>query len=406
MIRYLYLDDENLERKVSPIAAGFSKKDVLKVIPINPLSWAEQLSLLSYIFAKQETNNTTCSEKVNEQIQYIKAQLGIKENDALPSFDGLILDLRLDIVSSGHNGIRYRGLAVAQELRTLTTEGITKSFPIILCSDSEKIKQSYKYDDTGQNIFDFKYPKESLDRKRYKEAQEELIALATGYQTLQEHKQEIKTILGIAEKHIDYRVVNHIKYQLEADTVPIHDYARFVHKNLILQTGLLIDEAILTARLGVDKVKCKEDWEVLISKHLVVTKYTGIFAAAWPRWWMELIENWWQKHFDNEERLEVLVAQERVELLNQKFDLSLVPAQKTAKSTRSDFWTVCKKTKQPIAIEDGILLTNKNYQRLLWLEDEYFSIDTALALDNNNAIHPLEWKRVDRLQKKYKREKN
>ena len=260
MIKYLYIDDEDLKGRIESVAKAFSKKDELQVIPINPIVWEKQLPILVQLFSKHapNINNLTKSEESTRQINYIKKHIA---TSATLSFDGIIFDLRLDLNINNNQPIAYRGISLAQELRTLATEGAIKDIPMVLFSDSEKLKKSYQYDDTGHDIFDLKYRKDYPNRKNYPIIRQEFISLAKGYQTLQKTR-DITTILGIKKIDLlDFRVIDHIETELQPDKVPIHEYARFVLKELILITGLLIDKDILAARLGIDiKNTPEEEW--------------------------------------------------------------------------------------------------------------------------------------------------
>ena len=91
MIKYLYIDDD--AETVKGIVNGLNKKGILNIdLRCPKSSWKEEIDSL------------------------------VKKKD----FDGLILDLRLDItpVSNDSNGTKasYRGTSVAQELRQRITE--------------------------------------------------------------------------------------------------------------------------------------------------------------------------------------------------------------------------------------------------------------------------------------------
>ncbi len=74
------------------------------------------------------------------------------------SFDGLLLDLRLDrATDEGGNRVNYRALSLAQELRTRMTEGEINAFPIVLWSVDANFKVSFDRDETGHDLFDAQY---------------------------------------------------------------------------------------------------------------------------------------------------------------------------------------------------------------------------------------------------------
>jgi hypothetical protein len=76
--------------------------------------------------------------------------------DKSQKLDGLILDLRLDqTVGQGQEQADYRAGSLAQEIRTLATEGKISAFPIFLWSIDKNLSKSFNRDSSSQEIFDF-----------------------------------------------------------------------------------------------------------------------------------------------------------------------------------------------------------------------------------------------------------
>ena len=69
-------------------------------------------------------------------------------------------------------------------------------------------------------------------------------------------------------------------------------------------------------------------------------------------------------------------------------------------NSKSDyFWTICKVTRNPIAISDGILAATP-IDKSPWEEDEYFSIMKAVEQEASK-VHPLERDRLKKLKELY-----
>ena len=182
---------------------------------------------------------------------------------------------------------------------------------------------------------------------------------------------------------------------------PHHEIVKFILKNLISVSGLLIDENMLASRLGVDISSSKEEWRKLLSE-IDSFHYKGILFEGWQRWWASDLIEWWRNNLDSE--LGDLLAEERVERLNKKFGLKLNTAHKAEKDSNTRFWTICSKTKKPISLKDAILCS-EDYQKVPWQEDQYFSIDVAMNEPISN-IHPLDRDKVEKLKILYTRSRN
>lgn len=362
LIKYLYIDDEQTD-VITSIAEALSSTDEIEVKSINPIQW-------------------------NEQIKDIENR----------DIDGLILDLRLDR-EPPH--VSYRGLALAQEIRTLATENKSnKDIPIVLCSAEERISVSYRPDMTGHDLIDEIFIKGHID---YKVGKTKLIDLANGYKILLTQKLDLLKIFNIQKlENLDERFVDYYN-SLITRKAPVHEFARFILNEVIRKTGLLIDEDILAVRLGIDK-NTSSDWKKLL-KILENQKYTGVFGNAWKRWWMNELENWWNIDLGIEKSLRSMSATEKVNLVIEKTGLqNLKKAEKIRKNYSEQFWTICQGTNQPIDIIDACKLANQD-NNLPWQDYKYIAIETAIyGINKQNwgEIHPFEKQRIEKLKKLYK----
>jgi len=122
-------------------------------------------------------------------------------------------------------------------------------------------------------------------------------------------------------------------------------------------------------------------------------EYTGVFNDFYSRWWMPLIEKWWEENINNEVPFRNLTSQQKVELLSSKLKMTLSPIEKTDKSKSYCFWSVCKATLQPIDTIDGFIISNQD-DLFPWQEKEYVCIEEALRPTKIDL-----WKGVSSLEK-------
>ena len=161
----------------------------------------------------------------------------------------------------------------------------------------------------------------------------------------------------------------------------------------------------MAARLGVD-IDISDDWEKL-KKKFTFFKYSGFFENAWNRWWATELTKWWKDVVSKEMDLQLLTAENRVILLNEKLQLNLRPAVKLPKCSSSNFWVVCRGTGKPIATIDGFRTFDGNHT-YPWQEQNYVSIDAALERTNISvwkALSPIEKERLEQVQKFFTRER-
>lgn len=366
--KFLYIEDDPHKR----LADGFQIEGELLINQIQPdHNWSKQI-------------NNLISEERN--------------------FDGIIVDLRLDEIPNEHSGesSEYRGTSLAQEIRTRQKESKIKEFPIVLFSANENIAKSLE--DTGDDLFDIILNKE-LRTDDYKDVGVKLLDLATGYKKIAEEKNVLR-ILDVDDhtlSMIDDRFLKELKGKIVNDT-PVHVIARFIINEFLEKNGLLINEDVLAARLGISKTNSK-DWNQLINA-INGAKYTGCFSSGWPRWWMYRIDEWWKSITDGSVLLRRTSAKERVEIIKKWSSLTeLYAADKIPLATSDEFWTVCKGCSLPLDPIDGLLVIGQE-NLYPWQEMEYVSIDTALKrlnIDKWNDIATFDEDRFNLLKKQNSR---
>lgn len=365
-LHYYYIDDDpKSQNKVE----GFENAELTIVAMQHKDSWEEQMDFLKE-----------------------------KEKD----YNGLILDLKLDdLPNENDKRANFRGTSLAQEIRTRQKEGDLKSFPIVLFSANDKTQQALEK--SGKDLFDILIDKSKLDDITFPSLSLQLIDLSKGYNTLSDFSLVVKDVLKTDASFIDSRFICEFD---ETKKSPVHIQSRFLITEFMTKQGLLIDEDVLAARLGIDKSK-SDDWGKLL-ENLSSTKYTGVFCNGWPRWWMHLVDQWWKETIKANTFLRSTPAKDKVDRIKQITQLPhLVKAERIDKAISDEFWTVCKGYNRPLDPVDGLLIQGQD-NLYSWQEPEYVSIDAALwrkNIDNWVSVADVERERYEELKVMYSRKK-
>lgn len=309
---YLYIDDENGSSETSTLN-GFNDLGMIQV---------ERFALSEF-----------------KDFGKLKLELIKSANENV--YDGLIFDLRLD--GTGADRTEFNATAITQELRSVSARNEMKSFPIVLCSTEDKIKQTYNSDKTSHDLFDYQISKSNAAPK-WAKISSKLLSLAKDYKWLQEAKRENAEILGLSDlKMIDERIVERIECLSTT-----YDYTSFIVNNFFHQTNPLINEKILAARLGIDLEQTPDStWKKIQYEILSESKYEGIFSSGWNRWWADKLVDWFFSK--SGERLAFINAEKRVEILKEITGYGdIVAAKPLSFCNSSEFWTICEAYRVPI----------------------------------------------------------
>lgn len=340
--------------------------------------------------------------RYDKQIDLIRA---LEDN----GFDGVILDLRLDMkANEAENGqverAKYHATTLAQEMRTLATEGKIRDLPIVLWSLDTRYERYYAPDETAHNLFDLTTVKSDLESESgARDMSEKLIALATGYDSLErilernnKRKSFVHKLLGFDEKpgFLGYRIEGYFDNR---SALAVHEYARFVIHKLLTETGPMVSEDILAARLGID-YKLSKDWRQLLDI-IDSTRYCGPFKEGWRRWWWPMVEKWWAKK--SSEHLRKLSADQRVKRLCERTGLDrLEKAEPIEEKYSARYWTVCSYYREPLSPSDGLRIKKQNIEP--WMDRPFISKKAALLGKGRSRgleIDPLDEARLARLRK-------
>lgn len=370
-IKYYYIDDDPMST-IEETAKGLSiHPEILKVIPFQHKKWE---NLIEFFIDNQD------------------------------NYDGLLLDWGLNRKNEEGDKANFDVEALTQQLRRLSVDKdiLKKDFPIILCSAQYGFSKVYDKLLSSHDLFDIIYEKDFFHERR-DIVEKEMTDFALSYkhiiEVLATHDTEnaLKHLFAIDNlEKVDYRVVDYLR-SLINEKKPIHEIARFIITKVVRPAGILVDKALLSARLGINLNDEQDKNTLILLKILNNCIYKGVFSVHNQRWWMELVIDWWNENF--EASLGSLSAGERVDLLNEKFDLSLQTTPLLENSKSDYYWAICKVTQKPIAISDGILAATP-IDKSPWEEDEYFSVLKAVEQDASK-VHPLERDRLQKLKELY-----
>lgn len=348
--------------------------------------------------------NSACPGEINVTEEKPLQFDQIRELFNTKNYAGVILDLNLDKTPTGEL-IDFKANTVAQWIRDKGVREPNFDIPIFLFSSDDNLKASYYKEHTAQVLYDEVYEKHTRLESDIENVGKELLDIINGYNQIKSAKnanpKSIKNLYSnILNCSIDFldsldsRFIPSEHLNLEETNLPSFEFADFILHEVIWHPGILIDEKLLAARLGVD-IELSADWEVLRNKMSDLFGYQGIFGKAWPRWWAKELVSFWYETFN--EHLRSVPADERIKKLQEKFRLTKLKSAEPM-STRgwpekykSTFWTICEFSKKPLDPTDGFLVNEKTLK--VWQDNRYFSID-AVILKRQKNIHPLEKNRL------------
>lgn len=364
--KVLYIDDEPKDSSRA-YADGLSTLGLIEISIIKPTSF-----------------ETLRDELIQEQ------------ND----IDALILDLRLDGNQQGERVAKYTAPILATGIRShyLIEDGFQKEFPIFLISSKDNLKKYFDSDTSSHDLFDYTFTKATVGSEG--DTYEKIIASITeAYRIISGGKTDFSKIMGYSTiQDIENRIFT--SKLLTGDGTTISEISQYIFNEIIIKSGILIDENILAARLGIDSEK-SDDWGNLL-KLLNDFKYSGVFHEAFERWWFSGIIDWWHSNFPNKILIS-LNAEDRVKLIKEKFDFKNIQAAvPIAKTTSTKFWTVCQAYEKPLDPKDGFLIDGNELKP--WQDKKYISLESILerdAIDKGLVIHPEEKERFEDIKQEY-----
>ena len=331
MKKYLYIDDED-QASLEIFAKGFNQYKLIEL---------EILDLSCY----------NSFEKIISEI--------IRRWNEI---DGCLLDLRLN--GSGRNRQVFSATTLAQFLRSYTVESEIDAKPIVLCS-TDFDTAHYVNDFTSQDLFDYTFDKsETIDIKKISEI---LANLSEGYKVLNSYTDATwHSALNRFDGAFDYMPFS----QILVTKKNVNQFTKFLLSQVMPFSGILINEDVLAARLGIDKEKSKA-WNDVV-KIFNSAEYKGVFSGLERYFWSDLFEERFRT-LTKKNGLASLRAIDRVRCLQECVGfLEIVPAQPLEYAESSMFWTICEATRKPLDALEGYILKEKE-PLAPWQEPHYVS---------------------------------
>lgn len=372
---------------------------IFKVLYIDDNAGTEENNCSSFVTSLSQNKLLDIKVIAPNRLEEFIETLVSKYSD----YNAFILDLRLNENQEGDEVANYLGQVLAQAIRTEQTikDRRLVEFPLFLLTSDTKLQEYYNTDISSHDLFDHYFFKDNLAVKggNY---EKQIVSIIKSYEKIKnsfeesEKKYQLNYLLDCEEYEIDI-------FNLNIDTMmSISEISQFILKQIVLRSGVLINEKVLASRLGVDIEKSQEDWEsfktILIEQSI---NYKGILSNGWLRWWGHRLIEWWDNIFSKP--LISLNAEERVSLLKEKFNLNnLVSAQPIEKNLSTQFWTICQVYKLPLDTSNGFLV-NKNYE--LWQDKEYVSLKSIIerkSVEEGIKLHPSEKERLAVEKSNYK----
>jgi hypothetical protein len=322
------IDDEE-ENRLTPITDRFSKNLSFRIDILQPKNWDSR-------FIKDITN---ISNKC----------------------DCIILDWRLNqhVIKDGYT-VAYKGAELGQLIRRNTAEKKFRSLPIFLWSTDENLGHSYTDDFTSHDLFDRIYKKDTdLKGPELLQSGKEMMFFIEFYKILRSLRRgynlnDFLSILGLEKESahwLDERAKEYLVGLISSSSSRIPLFSRFIYKDIVRTSGILISESLLATRMGVDMEKSKSWKKILSHKFIKSIEYNGFFKNdAEPLFWMQGLYEFWAKIAPNENSLFLTDAEKRVAMISTALKIdSLLPLKKNGKY----FWYLDNKTKVPLDPDFG-----------------------------------------------------
>ena len=279
--------------------------------------------------------------------------------------DIIVMDYRLDEVRQEGYGGDFRAGGLAQNLREAFLDHPEKDAPIVLLSTESNIRNLFQPDRTAHDLFDRWFLKSQVqdpdanERERVFRSLKGLIAAYAAIKALRDQLTGDDAVQRLLNLPLDeFGVVQtrglkpllvNASDQLEAT----HHVARQIFNQLILRPGILLDEATLRARLGISE-QDNEGFNALSAKASFDSfLYEGVFSEGWQRYWRHRLNRWIDEVF--REPLSGLTGVQRVNLINETFELSVNPAVSRWSETPDEYFAVaCRVCNNPTEIRHSV----------------------------------------------------
>lgn len=284
-------------------------------------------------------------------------------------FDGLILDLRLN--GGGIDSTKFSATTLAQWISSFIVSECNVAKPIILLS-TDFHSVHYINDITSHDLFDMVLERnEGLNWTWFAQLLDDI---ANGYELLNREK-NLKTILQ--NNDIDLSAVYFNSF-VDSKRFNVRQFASFVLNDLFVHPGLLISEAMLASRFGVDMERSGDDWNSFKNKYLGIAQYRGVFSKIKDLYWSkksqevfcELSGGKSAAAMTTIQRIETLKAVTKDECVQ-----GLVAYNPSDGTIGRYCWTIDEASRKPLDASEGYMIQEEGGLKP-WQEPRYLSFDT------------------------------
>jgi hypothetical protein len=294
---------------------------------------------------------------------------------------GVLMDVELSAIP----GELGTGPGIAQDIRVLQRSSKLPEFPIVRFSSRQKVLDNVRGDPTSSDLFDLKIEKEELT-PRLGTVQHLLLGLEQIYERLNavEHERAaILELLGVTDDEFGLWGHESLLERLESGlSFATHVAATALVGTVLMPPGLLLNEDLLSFRLGVDSRSSGAAWGNL-KRRLEGCLYKGVGAPYFQRWWAQGLDSWWWTSFPDLPPLSTLTISERIKALN-SIDDGLRPLVMPRGSAGERPWRHCSLTLEaagggwiPVDPAAGVKLTPWS-DLPPWVDPQYAALSAAL----------------------------
>ncbi|MGL9623681.1 hypothetical protein QRQ56_37585 [Bradyrhizobium sp. U531] len=310
-----------------------------------------------------------------------------------------IAGVLVDIDLSSDPGVKGTGLGIAQDIRAKQKSRLLADYPLIRFANPVPVGKFVGADPGSNDLFDLLVPKDAA-RKDALDVTRRCVALRELYDELSARRafseKRLAGMCGLTVKEFELWSDERLFQRMQAGMAKggaVHVGAGAFVRTFLEPEGLLIDEALVAVRLGIDVKASGPSWKTLLKK-IDTAAYCGLGSKAFKRWWARGLERFWHG-VDAEHFLQELTAAQRVEKLIAHFKLkSLKPLSKP----NNRYWRLCTISREqgrlvPIDPQTAISMIPA-VTREPWLEPEQAALDVALMHKDDGRLDKNDLKRL------------
>ncbi|WP_422056488.1 hypothetical protein [Sphingomonas sp.] len=301
----------------------------------------------------------------------------------------------MDVDLSNELGRQQTGPGMSQDIRVAQHKQTIPSFPVVRFSLRDKIIENIGRDSSSDDIFDLKIEKDGLSNETLREAaRHKLIGVQQVYEILEQSHADLLSIVGLSADAWTRWGSSSFQSDFELGDRTYLRAGPLVR--MLVHPGLLIDEAFLAFRLGIDRDE-SAGWSDLIEA-LAEYAYRGAAGGCFVRWWARGIEEWWQDKLGSDAPLAGCDISRRVETLSQTFG-NLVALNMPKGSLGARPWRYCLLTKEqrdeviPVDPARAIKVRPRSPMPS-WLDPLYASLGVALQNRDDPRLDKDDMKRL------------